>query len=98
MLATRHDTGSRTAVGDGSGSYELAWRTTAHVCVSFAQAIRHDSARQDVPAGTVAAMVMHTAAPPRYATARHPERPSLGDYISGIGANMDLPFHVWQSL
>ena len=40
--------------------------------------------------------MMHTAAPPRFATARHPERPSLGEYIAYVGDNMGLPFHEWQ--
>lgn len=75
----------------------MAWRTTANVSASFPQAIGIDSAREDVPPGTVKAMVA-TAAPPRLATARTPARPTLGQYVADIGKWMEMDFHDWQRL
>lgn len=37
-----------------------------------------------------------TAAQPRFATARHPERTNLGEYMAEVGSMMDFRFHEWQ--
>lgn len=43
-------------------------------------------------------MVTTTPAAPRFATARNPQRETLGNYIAHIGTMMDLQFYEWQQL